>query len=509
MSSQTTPAAAEPAVSGTSPLSGLRGQRLYPVLAGLVTIVAVVLAVRQPWSADFGVHAATVERLRESLTHPGNPLVDVDGPSPYYSPYPLLLGLLARVTGLSAVTMLAIAGPLIVVLLLWGLRAFVRTLSDRPLAPVLALVFVLVLWGFRPRVWSGFFSLWALPFVTAFPSTLALALTLLFWAGLSRTLDGPVRWLRYLGLGVLGALVALIHPFTMVPAVLGALGLVAVRARRLPRAAWLGLAAATVEAAGCLAVWPYYSYTALLRASAELDAIHRPLYDRPWLYYGLILVALPALWRRWRRARLDPLVLLFVGSAVLVALGWLTGRYALGRVWPAVLLSGQLALAVELAGPLSRTVARRWIPVTAIACLVGAAVQASNLLYLVPRPLLTPGIRTAAHVYLDWPTYSWLVPYTHPRDVLLTNDFHAVRVVGAYGIYTVAPAWPDPLLDDEAQRRQDLATLVRPTTDRATRAALLARYHVRWILEVPGKWAPVDGRTPVATGPDGQRLYAV
>ena len=84
-----------------------------------------------------------------------------------------------------------------------------------------------------------------------------------------------------------------------------------------------------------------------------------------------------------------------------------------------------------------------------------------------------------------------------------------VRTVGAYGLYTVAAAWPDPLLPDEHQRQRDLLTLVRPTTDPATRAALLDRYHVRWILAVPGKWAPVDGRALVATGPDGERLYRV
>jgi hypothetical protein len=509
MSTPSTSAAPVPVVTEPLPAADRWGRRLYPLLAGAVTILAVGLAIRQPWSGDFGIHAATVERLRESLTHPGNPLVDVAGPSPYYSPYPVLLSLIARLTGLSSATVLFAAGPVVVVLLLWGLRAFVRTLTDRPLAPVLALVFLLVLWGFKPRVWSGFFALWGFPFLPAFPSTVALALTLLFWAALSRTLDGPVRWLRYLGLGLLAALIVLIHPFTTVLAGLGAAALVTVRARRLPRAAWLWLAAATAGAVLCVLAWPYYSFTTLLASSAELDPIHRALYDAPWLYYGLIVITLPALWWRWRRERLDPLVLLFVSALVLVTIGWLTGRYALGRVWPAVMLAGQLALAVELAGPLPRTWVRRWVPVTAVACVLGAVVQGSNLLYLAPRPLLTHQVRTVAHMYLLWPRYSWLAAYTHPRDVVLTNDFYAVRTVGAYGLYTVAPAWPDPFIADEKQRRADLATLVLPATDPATRADLLARYHVRWILEIPGKWAPVDGRTLVATGPDGQRLYAV
>jgi hypothetical protein len=486
------------------PVRGRFERYAYPVLAGLVTLVTVVLAIRQPWSADLGVHVATVERLRESITHPGNPLVDEDTPSPYYSPYPLLLALLARLTGLAPATMLAIAGPVVVVLLLWGLRAFVRTLTEKPLAPALALVFVLVLWGVKPRVWSGFFSLWALPFLMAFPSTLALALTLLLWAGLSRTLDGPVRWLRYLGLGLLAGLVILVHPFTMVMAGLGAAALVATRARRLPRGAWVGLAGATVVTVACVLAWPYYSFTTLLASSAELDAIHHALYQNPLAYYGLVLLALPALWARWRRERPDPLVLLFAGSVVIVALGWLTGRYALGRVWPAVLLAGQLALAVELA---ARPVRKVWIGVTALVTVLGAAVQSSNLLYVLPPSMLTHTVHTRAHLYIDWQDYAWVQPYTRPGDVLLTNDYMASRTVAAYGIYTVSSGWPDPFLPDEEQRRKDLATLMDPGTDPATRNGLMARYHVKWIIEIPHHWAPVQGLTPVATGPAGQRLY--
>jgi hypothetical protein len=246
------------------------------------------------------------------------------------------------------------------------------------------------------------------------------------------------------------------------------------------------------------------------------------------------VLTLPALWVRWRRDRLDPLVLLFAAAAVLVALGWVTGRYALGRLWPAVALAGQLALAVEISragpwpaasglrseatreeaarkamGPRERSERQRrsrWLPVAAVAGAVGLVVQGSNLLYLAPVP---PRVRTATHMYVDWPTYSWIARYTHPRDVLLTSDFYAVRSVGAYGLYTVAPAWPDPFLPDEAQRRADLLVMLRGSTDPATRAALLRRYHVRWILAMPNRWYPVDGRPLVATGPGGERLYEI
>jgi alpha-1,6-mannosyltransferase len=470
------------------------------VAAGALTVLAVGLAARRPWSGDLGIHAATVDALRHSLTHPGNPLVDADTSSPYYSPYTVLLALVARLTGLSAVAVLWCAGPVVVALWLWGLRAFVRTLTDRRLAPTLALVFVLLLWGVRARVWSGFLSLYSLPLVMAFPSTVALGLTLLLWAGLATAR----RWPAYAGLGALAALIALVHPFTAVTAGLGALAIAVWRGRTLGRAAWVAPATAVVP----VLAWPYWSFVALLRQGGELDAIHRALYDRPWEYYGLVVVALPALWLRARRDRRDPLVLLFASAALVVALGWLTGRYALGRVWPAVLLSAQLALAVELAGAgaLSRRAARIWCGATALACLAGLAVQAGNLLYLAPPSMLTPRVRHAAHMYVAWPDYSWLPRYVRPGDVVLTpDDYFATRTVPAYGGRTVAPAWPDPFLPDQAQRERDLVTMRDPATDPAARAALLARYHVRWALDLPF----VTGAPPVATGPQGQRLYTV
>jgi hypothetical protein len=112
-------------------------------------------------------------------------------------------------------------------------------------------------------------------------------------------------------------------------------------------------------------------------------------------------------------------------------------------------------------------------------------------------------------MYVDWPDYSWLRRYVRPGEVVLTpDDYFAVRTIPAYGGRVVAPAWPDPFLPDEAQRKRDAAMMRDPATDPAIRAALLAHYHVRWVLEAPGKPSAETGRSPVAAGPGGQ-LYAV
>ncbi len=489
----------------------------WPVAAVLLAI-AVLVAIQHPWSADLGMHVATINSLRANVTHPGSPLVDAAIASPYYSPYTLALAGFGGLTGLSTVLVLALVGPVNIAVLLVGLRAFVRTLTPRPAAPVLVLLLMLVLWGVRPLVWSGFFGLWSLPLVMSYPSTAALALTLLFWAGLSRTLDrrpaSLARYLdlaRYLGLSLLAAVIALTHQFTFVTTALGAIGLVAVRARSLDRATVLRLGAATAGLVGLLLAWPYYPYFALFGVTG-LDGVHRVLYSQSVPYYGLVVVALPALWVRWRRSRLDPLVLLFLGGLVVVGAGWLTGHYALGRTWPAVILASQIALGVELPAlaspaPASPGLVRRaGVAVVALTCLVGFAVQAGHLIHALPPALRPAALERLRH---PWPDYAWISAYVHPGDVIVAWDYAATRSVVAYGAKTIAPTWPDPFLPDESRRRADLAEVYAPDTAPARRLELLARYHVRWILVVGKRSVLEYGRSALAYGPLGQRLYQV
>ncbi|OLB80426.1 MAG: hypothetical protein AUI14_06720 [Actinobacteria bacterium 13_2_20CM_2_71_6] len=484
--------------------AGAAARDPYLYAAVLVVLLSVAFAIQHPWSGDLGMHIATIERLRDNLVHPGNPLVLADVPSPYYSPYTLALALVGKATGLSTLVVFAAAGPVVMALLLYGVRAFVRTLTARPAAPLLALVFVLLLWG-KPRVWSGFFGLWSWPQTMAYPSTLALALMLIFWAALNRTLDRPPSWPRYLGLGLLLAVIALVHPFTFATAALGAAALVAVRAGALAGSTWLWLGVATAEWLALVLIWPYYPFFKLFGATG-LDEIHTALYRQPWLYFGLVIVALPALWLRFRRTPRDPLVLLFVVALVLVVAGWVSGRYALGRMWPAVLLCGQLALAVEIADPPKGLARRVWVGATALACLAGVAVQSPHLVYAVPRSWVPHPL---ARFYGSWPDYSWITPYVRKGDVVVTDDYYAVRTVPGLGARTIPPAWPDPFLADQRLRWHELAVIHAGSTDPATRAALLAKYHAKWVIEIPGKWSISAGQTPVATGPQGQRLYRV
>ncbi|WP_320778991.1 hypothetical protein [Streptomyces sp. CRN 30] len=154
--------------------------------AALVLLLLALCVVRLPWIGDLGLHAATVERLRHDFVHPGNPLVDADTPSPYYSPWTLLLGVVAKATGASVFVVLRLGAAVALALLVTGVVRYVRTLSARPAAPPLALLCLLLLWGTRPFAWSGLLGLESLALTVAYPSVCATGLAFHLWAWAAR-----------------------------------------------------------------------------------------------------------------------------------------------------------------------------------------------------------------------------------------------------------------------------------------------------------------------------------
>ncbi|MFI2078253.1 MULTISPECIES: hypothetical protein [Streptomyces] len=479
----------------------------------LLTVLLLLMVVRLPWSGDLGMHGAVLERLRADLVHPGNPLVDEDTDSPYYSPWTVSLALVATAGGWSTFAVLRLAALAGLVLLGTGTAAFVRTFSRRRGAVPLALLCVPLLYGVRLFAWSGVPGLTSLCLTLAYPSTFALGLALHLWALLRRALAqawGPVG---FLGLGVLLAGVLLCHQFTGAVAVLGATA-VLLGARPGPgTAVRRRLAAGAALALALLLCWPYYPFLALA-GGGGLDAIHRPLYGHLAQKFCLAGLGVVALAVRWRRDHRDPLALLFVLGTVAFAAGWVSGHYAWGRVLPAVLISAQLALAVEVAETAASGAGRRrWVPaaVTGAALLAGAWTQAGVLAYVLREDAVPPGLRDVPSVAL-WPRFGWAAAKVPKGATVMTDDYYALRTLPAYGPYTVAPAYPDAFLPDEKRRREATRRYFTPATSRAERLGILKEYGVRWVLQKNGGAGLPPGDPALraaARGPGGFALLEV
>ncbi|QEV18375.1 hypothetical protein [Streptomyces alboniger] len=477
---------------GATALGGGRRWRPSPflVFGGLFWLVMSLAFWRVPMCCDFGQHAAVVERLKDDLLHPAHPMADLPGDgSAYYSPYAVAQGLFAKVTGLAGWQVVKLSGPLNLLVLLTGIGRFVRGLTPRPWAPVLALFAMVLLWGTRMAWWSGYLGLMSMTGNLGYPSTFAIGLAFWAWAWAGSLAKGLRRGLwPYVGLGTLCGLVLLIHPISSVAAVLGVVAFAA-SDRRAWEWAGLGAWAATgLTAAAVAALWPYFSVFSLV-GDESVDWIHRQLYTEMPQRFWLALLGLPALWLRLRRDRRDPLVLMFALECAVVAYGWVSGHYTYGRILGLTLVPLQFALAIELAAP------RPWgwrrgalAGATALGACVGFfQIQAGAV---VPRALDPIGFDQPPR----WPGYGWAVGHMGRGDVVLTDGYRPTRSVPGLGANLVAPAWPDASLAEEVRNRRLAAVraYLAPDSTRAERSAIVRRYEVRWLLLGPDQKVPPE-----------------
>ncbi|MEU3523201.1 hypothetical protein AB0E62_04925 [Streptomyces sp. NPDC038707] len=501
---QTTTTPTEPeqlAAAPRDPAAARSGRNWAQGAVALVLVLLLLVVVRLPWAGDLGMHAATVERLRHSLSHPGNPLIDADTPSPYYSPWTLLLGTVAKLTGLPVFGVLRLAAVVALAVLVTGVHRFVRTLTAHRAAPAVALLCLLFLWGPAAFTWSGFVGLRSLALTVAYPSVCALGLAFHFWAWLTRAVRSAAGWGAGLGLGVLWAVILLCHQFTGVVATLGGLALVA--AARPARGTLLRLGAGLLLGVLVLGLWPYYDFFALFSAGGDLEAVHRPLYRNPAGRFGYVLLGVVALGVRLRRDRRDPLVLFFLLGALVAAAGWLTGHYSWGRALPAALIPAQLAAALEAVSATRRAARRGWACALTVLLLAGAWTQAGTIGYVVGGDAL-PGA-VAGRYRAPWAGYEWAARAgVRYGDVVMARKFPA-RQLPAYGAYTVAPGYPDVFLPDAGRRQEAVERYFSAGTRPAERREILREYGVRWVVD----GAPAPWLQEAAVGPDGDVLYRV
>ncbi|WP_327290898.1 hypothetical protein [Streptomyces sp. NBC_01198] len=466
-------------------------------------LLLAVVAWHTPIASDFGQHASAVQRVRDNPWHPANPLLDEPGTgSPYFSPYIVILGLTARLTGAAGWQVVRWCGPVNLAVLVFGVGVYARTLSSRRAAPVFALLAFTLLWGVRGTEWSGFCGVWSLTRGASYPSTFAVGFAFLLWTWtdrLARRGGGP--W-EYAWLGAAAGVLLLIHPITALAATVGIAATVAGRQSGWSRRVCGLWALAGVAALATAAAWPYFDVFTLA-GDTTVDHVHRRLYLHPWQWYGLALTGVPALaWRARRRWR-DPLVLMFAADGAIAAYGWFSGHYTYGRVLALLLVPLQFALAVELASVPPWTRLRAVLaPLSAVALCFALVAQIGSV---VPQRWLP----VATGHPQRWPDYRWVADRVPVGAVVLTDASVPMHVLPAYGLYLVAPTWPDPSTPaaDRTRRWSETAAYFSPATPAARRAAIARRYGAGWLLLPPATAAPSPA-TLVATSPrTGEQLF--
>jgi len=393
----------------------------YTAVASIVFVVAVGRligrAVRDWYGGDFWHHSAVVRELAADPLHPAHPILALDAPHSFFTPWALTAGLFSRVSGIDPVHTLSLFAIAHLLLLLIALPLFVKCFSPEKGAPVFVLLFTLFLWGWQPWEYSSFLHFGQLSASITYPSAFAFSLALLGpWLTLEYARTGHIRFLILLG--VVSILVLLTHPptaaflFTSLCAVLiGHPQLSYSRYR-------IGVVVVVLAAFGVATVWPYYPFWELILSdAAAYDGGNETMYRRViGRIFPALIVGIPLLVLRYQRNHRDSLVMLTLALAGLYLFGGLTGRWSLGRVLPFVILTFHVA-GGDWAAQVYRqireqgwTTAQRW----------GAKFAAPALLLLLLRPFaLTAREVTPFRVWPQW---------ARPPMV----DFQAVAVVAEH-----------------------------------------------------------------------------
>lgn len=467
----------------------LADRHRYVLLSSVLLALMTSQTLNQQWSGDFWEHSAVVRALAADLLHPDHPLMLVDAPHPYFSPYTLAVGALARLLHIGPISALSIAAVVNLVLFLVAFWLFVGRLVASRVAPFYALVFVLLLWGVRPWRWSGFLNLNSLGFGLPYPSMFATGVTLLsLWALLVYLDDRQPIWL--LGPAVGGAVVLLTHPITAVAAGIGAAALVVSHLDRRDWRMLLWLLATAGVALLLVLVWPYYPLLDLLSQSSIYTDSHASMYDDVLQRTLPALLGLPVIFQRMRQDWRDPLGLMLLGGSVVYAWGGLSGNLTYGRVISFMILVLQVALGAYFASLETRLRCGAYEPLRAgaiygglaVLLLVGLVGVAPGLARTVPYALLPNGLRSDPRLGKVSDIYRFLHACTGRSDVILTDLGLNSLVTPTFGGKVVATGYPLPFVGDVDRRMADIEHFFSPDATAADRGAILTRYRVAYLL---------------------------
>lgn len=436
------------------------------------------------WVGDFWEHAAAVRELARAPFDPDHPLFALHSPHLDFAPYPLLLGLTSRATGLSPVSTLEIAGLINLVLLLVGLRFFVKVFSGRPNAPFYALLFLLLLYGWSPWEASGLLNLNSLGFVLSYPSTFAIMATFFAVALFNRWLrrEGSAWLLVPVGLLCMAAVVT--HPASATFAY-PLLAVLLLRSRSTEANVLVPAGITIAGSIGLALAWPYFSLVTLFTDNVGIyDETNRFIYDSAVTRALPLVLVAPIVWVRLRRDWRDPLSLLAVLYAILYAYGYVSGHWNWGRTISfefivAFVLMGEFVSELESrarSGKLDRRLR------------VGLAVAASLLLVL-ELVNMRSGIEDAkpgATVLSDpgtnrFPGYAAVFRGTS-RDAVTLAGLKTGRGIPVYAGKVVAYNNPQAFVDDQAQRQADVRRFFSPSTTPAEKRAIVDRYGVTYVF---------------------------
>ncbi len=471
----------------------------------LFLLCQVIIVELSPWTGDYWEHRAVIKELSLQLLHPSHPILKVDAPHAFFSPYAVLLGAIISVTGISVAAMLNIAT--IVNLLLFFVaiylltRLFVDERSKHPQAFFLLLLMTFFFWGPHAPLYSSFFHFRSFVLILAYPSTFAFICSVFAATVSKKLLLATFSVARSVTLSILLSLllciIILTHPLTFVFASCLLLYVylnISVQNnfnRRLFIKNTLLLVGPGILALILANVWPYYPLFALLsyvESGNQFHADSLELYQHVlWKIFPVLLLPFFIFFNRSISWKKDwPWMICFAVLLLIYGVGFYTKSYGMGRMIAFAVIFCHLLFIKKLV--LIREAKAIWVTLIFVVTVPYLIQSKSTFRYLLTKSFQRVFDPTSFHQTKHPPKahlFAFLEPLLEKKSPVVLTDLSTGLFIPAMGGRVVAAGSPVYWVPDAVERKKQVQHFFSSEANDADRAHLIALYKPDYILLTP------------------------
>ena len=447
------------------------------------------------WSemGDSWEHAASVSALSLNLTNPSNPFLSLKGTTtPRFTLYILILAFLKRISGLSAIDLMELAGLCNFLILVTGIYVFVKNYAKNSRQPFFTLITLLIFWG-HGWLYSGEYSLHFLTSSLFHPSTVTFSLSFWGWHFFLNSLKGKGK-INLVMTVVLSLLITSVHPLTASFYFIFLFSLAFYKKGEIKSS--LSLIGLSLGLSIFLTLlWPYFSIIEVFKRGALSGGWYstgKYFYSHIITGAGLSLLGIPVAIYYLLQRRHPCVVFSFLVSATIYIISYFANLPLLGRYMYFSIFSLHLLLSFFLAElwesppkSISPAIAKQVLKVTSVILMIVLFFYQIKLMNLtgIARCCInfSPELSFKRCNHPE-EKYAFLTTHLNQGDVVLSDTFTSWVIPGMTGAKVVSLFHDNPLVLDNAIRMKNTKTFFSPNTNRSKRMKIVKHYGITHIL---------------------------
>ena len=439
------------------------------------------------WVDDFWDHSAVVSELIRHPWHPQHPQLGNDLPHVFFTPYSLLVAMVAKLFHLNSVEILSFFGLLNAAILFYGLNQYIASLVTpfKRATFFYSVLLILFFWGADPWNYSGFFHSNILNFSLPYPS--AFATGLVFFAFAVNAKFKETREFKYvLMLSVMSAVIILTHAVAFI---FLCAGLVSETFGTKSEQRWhlVALSVVLLFALICALLWPYYPFLEMLRGASDVyHPSNKGIYENVVKTIWPLFLALPFiakdLYKKQNQQLSGTLVLLIMVYVV----AWVSQKYSYGRVISYIAMLIQIMVGMKLARwddqIFKNKCVTKIIPILLVIIFIGTS-------YGQLRSVFTRAMTAINSLYLGrsvlnqqtFAQYSFLQKEITQGDVVLAN-VKTSWIIPSFGAKVLTLSLPHAFVTNHEERIADVSQFFKEEMSNEKSLQIIKKYQPKYIF---------------------------